>query len=509
MHKVILVNPEERIRQQLQETVDWKRHGFEVIGEAGNGREALLLHAELRPDLMVVEISMPEMDGLQVIETIRQTDLECQIIILSSHADFYHAKSAISLGVAAYLLKPADTNEIEKELTRIGIRMQRCFRLYPRESREREMVSLLVAHGEGNLADSLRLFNWPRYRILLVKPNSPEGNSSGLIEIMKRKIVSHLEEREKGLVFIIDSKVGIVLREVGEEFDAVRLFDEIEDALDAVNTPFIAVAGGAVEAITEIGKSYSEAAELLKKEFLYRGERRIIDSNAKIMPQEVPDIGTLSDKLCYAIDIGNRSLLCRVLEEGLLAIAQYDGAEQAIKTVTSQWISLALTKLSKTNEIAYLFVQDALPMTSDIYEQPDYRTLQRLLEDRLMLLLDRIGSDCRDPVIKQVLNFVERHYAENLKLETLGELFHYNSAYLGRLFRNATGDTFRTYLDKVRIRNAKVLLESGLKVHQAASRVGISNVDYFHMKFKKYLGEKPSRYKRKTVSFQGKAAQNE
>ncbi len=93
-----------------------------------------------------------------------------------------------------------------------------------------------------------------------------------------------------------------------------------------------------------------------------------------------------------------------------------------------------------------------------------------MLEDRLMLLLDRIGSDCRDPVIKQVLDLVERHYAENLKLETLGELFHYNSGYLGRLFRNATGETFRTYLEKVRIRNAKALLESGLKVHQAASR---------------------------------------
>ena len=81
-------------------------------------------------------------------------------------------------------------------------------------------------------------------------------------------------------------------------------------------------------------------------------------------------------------------------------------------------------------------------MISHIYEQPDYLTLQQMLEDRLMLLLDRIGSDCSDPVIKQVLDFVERHYHENLKLETLGELFHYNSGYLGRLFRNSTGEHF-------------------------------------------------------------------
>ncbi|QYR23093.1 response regulator [Paenibacillus sp. sptzw28] len=381
MHKVILVDHEEGIRHQLQETVDWERHGFEVIGEAGNGREALLLHDELRPDLIVVEISIPVMDGLQVMEEIRKTDSDCHIVILSRLSDFYYAKTAISLGVTSYLLKPAEGIEIEKELMRIGKRMQK--------------------------------------------------------------------------------------------------------------------------------KSDFEVAVLQKKELLYWGGRGNNDNRANMMRQEAPDIGTLSDKLCYAIDIGNRSLLCRVLEEGLNSIAQYDGAEQAVKTATSQWISLTLTKLSKTNEIAYVVVQDALSVISHIYEQPDYKTLQRMLEDRLMLLLDRIGSDCRESVIKQVLDFVERHYDENLKLETLGELFHYNSGYLGRLFRNATGDAFRTYLDKVRIRNAKIFLESGLKVHQVASRVGISNVDYFNRKFKKYIGEKPSLYKRKTVSFQGEIAQNE
>jgi YesN/AraC family two-component response regulator len=379
LHKVILVDHEEGIRQQLHKTIDWKHHGFEITGEAGNGKEALLLHAELRPDLMVFEISIPVMDGLQVIEEIRKTDSDCHMIILSRLADFSCAKTAISLGVAAYLLKPAKRIEIEKELMRIGTQMQK-----------------------------------------------------------------------KSADF--------------------------------------------------------EAAKLLKKEFSYPGEMEDVDGRANMMRQEAPDIGILSDKLCYAIDIGNRTLLRRMLEEGLVSIAQYDGAEQAVKTVTSQWISLALTKLSKTNEIAYLIVHDALPMTSDIYEQPDYRSLQQMLEDRLMLLLDRIGSNCSEPVIKQVLDFVERHYAENLKLETLGELFHYHSGYLGRLFRNATGETFRTYLDKVRIRNAKALLESGLKVHQAASRVGISNADYFNRKFKKYLGEKPSRYKQKNVLVQGKIA---
>src|SRR5689334_8208988 len=105
MYKVILVDDEKAIRQGMKAIVDWRRRGFEVIGEANNGREALLRYQELKPDLMVMDVRMPGIDGLQVIEEIRKTDKECQFIILSGHADFSYAKRAISWGVNAYLLK--------------------------------------------------------------------------------------------------------------------------------------------------------------------------------------------------------------------------------------------------------------------------------------------------------------------------------------------------------------------------------------------------------------------
>ncbi|MEV5025585.1 hypothetical protein [Paenibacillus sp. LPE1-1-1.1] len=121
----------------------------------------------------------------------------------------------------------------------------------------------------------------------------------------------HFEDREEGVVFIHDSTVGVVLRET-----------------------------------------------------------RIIDRSANILPQEAPDIGILSEKLYYAIDFGSRSLLRRVLEEGLLSIAQYYGTERAIKAATSQWISLMLTRLLKMNTITYFDIQDPESLTSDIFKQP-------------------------------------------------------------------------------------------------------------------------------------------
>ncbi|MNG23684.1 HTH-type transcriptional regulator YesS [compost metagenome] len=79
-----------------------------------------------------------------------------------------------------------------------------------------------------------------------------------------------------------------------------------------------------------------------------------------------------------------------------------------------------------------------------------------------------------------------------MKLETLADLFNYNSSYLGKLFKTHTGDHFNTYLDKVRIEKAKELLAQGLKVHQVAEKVGYGSVDYFHTKLKEYEGRSPS-----------------
>ena len=105
----------------------------------------------------------------------------------------------------------------------------------------------------------------------------------------------------------------------------------------------------------------------------------------------------------------------------------------------------------------------------------------------------------QDYQIKKLIDFTHRNYHENLKLEALAELFNYNSAYLGKLFKNYTGQYFNTYLDQVRMENAKTYLTQGLKVYRVAERVGYSNVDYFHHKFKKYVGMSPSKFRKSRV----------
>ena len=120
MYKVFLVDDEPSIREGLTTIIDWAEYGFEVIATAASGREAITRFDELKPDLTIIDIRMPGMTGLDVIEEVRKQHPGSHFLILSGYADFDYAKKAISFGVDGYLLKPVDEEEIIGELQRIA-----------------------------------------------------------------------------------------------------------------------------------------------------------------------------------------------------------------------------------------------------------------------------------------------------------------------------------------------------------------------------------------------------
>jgi two-component system response regulator YesN len=117
------------------------------------------------------------------------------------------------------------------------------------------------------------------------------------------------------------------------------------------------------------------------------------------------------------------------------------------------------------------------------------------------IVISAIGTTSSDTVIEDVLQYMNHHYTHSIKLEAIAPLFGYNSSYLGKLFSKKVGENFNTHLDHIRIEQAKELLKNqDLKVYTVAENVGYSNVDYFHIKFKKFVGETPAEYRKKYIS---------
>ncbi|WP_440112765.1 response regulator [Paenibacillus sp. QZ-Y1] len=509
MYKVLLVDDEPSIREGLTTIIDWEKYGFQVIGTAASGREAITCFEELEPDLTIIDIRMPGMTGLDVIEEVRQHHPSSHFLILSGYADFDYAKKAISFGVDGYLLKPVDEEEIIGELERIGVvlkREQETLARYAGEDtayREHQLEALLFDSLEGSVTieeDSLGL-HWPQYQIVLLEMHvSPELQRGSVV---KRKLVEAFDQKDRGIVFSFHSGLGLLSKEPIRSIPSAKnLYDELQRLLSEWNIHIYAAAGEPVDSTAEIAKSYMQANGILGERFLFTEQRIMLWSEhvtgtavATADESVEPDEQELADRLYYALDIRSSESVMRVLSEMEERLVPYHRTEQAIKTAFSQVFSLAINKLVATNQHMQSIMQEQSVLINEVYHQFTMLDLKVMAAEHLDRLIQRMGGGSKDTVLKQIIEFIRRNPGENLKLEVLAEVFNYNSSYLGKLFKNHTGEYFNVFLDKVRMDKAKALLDEGLKVHQVAARVGYANVDYFHGKFKKYVGESPSAYK--------------
>lgn len=513
MFNVLIVDDEPTIREGLKTIIDWEHYGFRIVDTAANGREAIAKFNSLHPDLTIIDIRMPGMTGLEAIEQIRTEDAKAHFLILSGYADFDYAKKAIDYSVDGYLLKPVDEDELIEDIQRISALLTRESELKLRSAgddlifREHVIESYLF-HNEDSgihLNNLIQLgLSWQAYQVLIIEAHGQPDGDSLYLNGLKRALFEHFDAQDRGIVFSAGSGIGILLKEVVTQSpQADRLYHEIAEVSSDWNWHVYAAVGKAVRDISSINDSYKEAAELLHHRFLFEGERVIMQEDLDQLMISFPmnegltpdDEADWSSKLYYALDIRSKEAVERVLEEMEEHIVSYDRSEQTIKSSYAQIISMAVNKFSSGNPDLYPILQDYSVFISDVYRQPTFNMLKRLTREHFVGLIDRLGGSSKDAVLKQMIDFIQRNFSENLRLELLAEVFNYNSAYLGKLFKNHTGEYFNVFLDKIRIEKAKELLQQGLKVHQVANRVGYANVDYFHSKFKKYVGVSPSSFR--------------
>ncbi|WP_235548809.1 response regulator transcription factor [Paenibacillus sp. Soil522] len=506
---MLIVDDEPMIREGLQTLVDWNKYGFSVAGIASNGREAVEKHAALVPDLILIDIRMPGMDGLQAIEEIRKTDTVCHFLILSGYAEFNYAKQAIAHNVDGYILKPIDEDELESNVERIGTQLKKQTeqQLNTEQTtvllREEMLQQLASGKVDPNLAGSQELHTLlgapaKYYQLLLIELYSRE-HSLTMNATLKKKLAEIIEKKQLGWVFTAEPYIGVLLKDYllqNGSREQMKLW--IEECC-GMRVRFAAAASEPVRDPLELQKWSPAVRSLLKQRFMLQGQHihsASLEGDAKQSGTgqgEELSIDSLAQKLYYMLDIGSREGVIKALDEASVQICAHDSSEQAVKSGWAQLVTIVLNKAAISN--SQVSVQEDLSMITALYLAHHYNEMIDQLQMRLTDLAARIGKSDSMSVMKQMTDFIERHYSENIKLETLADLFNYNSGYLGKMFKNFTGEPFNTYLDQVRIQHAIELLKEGLKVHQVSERVGYANVDYFHSKFKKYKGVSPSSFK--------------
>lgn len=517
MHSVLIVDDEPTIREGLTALIEWERLGYVVVDTASNAKEAIAKYRLRKPDLLIVDIRMPGMDGLELVQLLKRDNERLHILVLSGYADFSYAKRAIGLGIDGYLLKPVDEDEMTEYLVKLkgSLDEKRRSTLHRSGSADFWNRDLLVQAvltdrfaGDGDelqRAAAEAGLIWSGYQVVLLLPLPDDTGSQPSTAAIQSGLASLYERNGRGIVFTAEPYIGLMLRHGLTSGTANReLLADIQKAAEAEHCTFAAVAGDRITRLEDVGSSYATALERMRQRFFYDVSGVIgPDSMQPFLPAENPDpeavsgLDGLTDKFVFATDIGNAESVPRLLEEaGKLMLLAGEG-EWGIKTRFVQILTNVFDKLSLTHASIRERSQSYAKRVLAIEKSPSYA---EMLNDIAALLAEAargIGGDTPETRIRRMIDMIHRNYKENLKLESIAELLNYNSAYLGKLFKNATGDYFNTYLDKVRIEKAKELLDQGMRVYEVAEQVGFANVDYFHGKFRKYVGTSPTAYRKK------------
>lgn len=514
MFKVLIVDDEPIIREGLKTIINWEECGFYICGDAVNGKDGIFKITELRPDLIIVDIRMPGMDGLQMIEELNNNGIRCKIIILTGYSDFKYAKRAVDFGVEAYVLKPIDKEELSDKVRKAfdSISNERKIMEALNESvtvsKERIIEHLVSGQADLKLINKrMELYkldiNWRSFQVILIELNIKEDIDINLKLSIKREIEACLCNGNNGYIFNINGYIGALLKNSPFAVNITPLTilqNKIKWLADVEVTISV---GKVVENINDIYLSFSHAQMLMSKKFIYGKGSIISDDKDGIKTSkegEDVDIKKALGELYTSVYISNKEEIDRLLGEIALRLASGDSSEDIIKLNYFNIYFAIVNKLNMEEHNMGENLQINETVISDfmeIYKKTSLNELHDYIKCKLISLTEEVSKKRPDCTMKKIIDYINKNYNGDVKLETLAQMFNYNSAYLGKLFKSHTGEYFNTYLDMVRIENAKQMLEDGLKVYQVAERIGYYNINYFISKFKKYVGDSPSSYKKR------------
>lgn len=507
--KLFIADDEIDVREGLRYILDWSELGFYICGEGKNGQETLDKILKLNPDVVLMDIRMPKLSGLDVVKLAKEQGFCGKFIILSGYSDFAYAQEAIRYGVTCYLTKPIDEDELEKAVieARDSIQNEQNARKkliqYRDKARESIIQEILCNTASYPLLDYRdMMLEASVYQVVLYTNYNQESFQTtwNFAEVLRLANKNH-----NSLDYIkIEHQNVIILK---GDYAQKRFQELLEHYIShpqkgsPLDSLFLTY-GQPVYSVEQIHSSYETAQLLMERRFFCRFNQHVLGYH------DIPDTSLfhtepLSSENIYAqkiidyIQSGNRHMLSKTLDDLKEELYHTNREISVLKHYLADimiQVKFVITRTYDNLEIPLpnnAAIINTLEETCYLYEIFQFFNMQ------FEMCMNAIGSPTRDSVIDGILLYIQHNYQENLKLGTIAELFGYNSSYLGKVFTKATGKSFNSYVDEIRIENSKkLLLEQNPKVYEIAQQVGYTNVDYFHKKFKKYVGMSPAEYRK-------------
>ncbi|WP_373231709.1 response regulator [Cohnella sp.] len=516
MYKVMLIDDERIILDGISQMIDWVSLGTELVGTAQNGVEAYDRIKELLPDIVVSDIRMPGMDGLELVAAAHATHPQIRFVLLSGFGEFDYASRAMQYGVKHYLLKPTNENKIAEALSEIVEELdlndkreqfvqsmkQGLQKVMPhvKEQVLKEFVTnKTYGSKDWDYYRGLFQFEFERPVRLLLFLLEGEFEFEHLFAV--KNIAEDLLDATL-LSTTIGDHVLILIEDKHELAELYRRIYEIRDTFQHYYKRDTTIALSEPDRITGARSLYQETLQCLNYRF-YLGEGGLITRK----DTETQDQDTVQAKFIFEEERLTMPVQSGHHEEAELALAELmqelKRAQLDINMTKSYVIQqfVSLIRLGDTQKMNRYYGQ-----MTELAEMNTLQAIQSLLEATVQELTQyhyERNVVKHTTIVRKVIDIVEEQLGNSdLSLNLVAhEMLYMNADYLGKLFKKETGEKFSNYVMKARIKQATELMssDSDIKIFEMAERLGFGdNPQYFSQVFKKQMGCTPSEYMKQT-----------
>ena len=486
MYKVLLVDDEYMILAGLQKLIDWESLEMEIVGTARNGKKALDFIMENPVDIILTDVTMPVLSGIDFIREAQKIAQPFKFIILSGYQEFEYVKSGMQLGASNYLLKPIDKEELIQSLKQILKEFKQAT-LYT-EADQTIFESLLGRWARNELQEEqiMQVFNNPLftvskksgYTVVIVRNNQSDNWEIDFNEACRElSMPLHFSLHETENVLILPS--------ISKE-EMEQQLNELNERLQNRCLFFI---GECMVHPENVYKSYTCSLKARDHADFY-GKPMTVNTYTENQFTDLTLSGFITD-LNEGIFSKN---IERISKEVALFIKRFK--ENKVMEEENAKRLMYLVMVNIYLQFDAIESEKFLTKTKALFDSTSFDELAAVMENDLLPLDELKKQLLYSDLTKQTIELVQKNYMEDLNLKGIATLLHVNVMYLGQVFKKETGKSFSKYLNHYRINLAKeLLLRSKEPVNDIASRIGYQNQGYFYKNFKKLVGQSPREFR--------------
>lgn len=501
--RVLIIDDEFIMRQGMKHMLEWEKEGFQIVGEASNGQEGLLLVEEQKPHIVLADIVMPVIDGIEFSEIMGKRYPDIQLIILSSYDKFEYVKTTLLNGAADYVLKPTLNPEIllntlHKAVDRIPGFQLRSVKAVPYVVQAEKF--LLGFQEKLDEVTFTQCFPYTFFRLLALNVREAVGRRKEEMTSVQNILISHYKEKEDYVSLPVFLNEGILCVIINYRMkDEQAVIADAEAAADRIcriyprSFPVLSLKFTDKQQMRQHFRQ--EVTKGMSLAFYYPGKHLLItEEYQEDKPAERFEFETYTRLLRQRY----HGEALQMFEDYVRYLLKCRMEEEKLKNLTRNLLYNFLIELENHLEIdgdslkeKYFSVLDEALWSDQFQESLD----QIIFE--LKQIVERGGSS-EDRRVMEMKQYVASHYQEPLELSDIADQFGLSYHYLSSYFSQTAKEGFNEYLNKLRIEHAmKLLRESQMSIAEIGCAAGYSEHSYFCRVFKKITGDTPSGFRRR------------